>query len=160
MLYSHRVNEQRHRCGIPLCLRKFVFIPLVTANLNCAKKKKKDPHFFSERKKQRSAGFSFCFLFFKTCCVWMKLARNHTDHKERKYSVLPFNPVMAYKQNGILWSGAHKSSEKEIVLHTTSTTFSSFSAGERAAVASDMVRSRAERSLRCVLEPICLNYTN
>lgn len=79
--------------------------------------------FFSKRKKQRSVGFSFCFPFFKTCCVWMKLACNHTDHKERKYSVLPFNPVMAYKQNGILWSGAHKSSEKEIVLHTTSTTF-------------------------------------
>lgn len=138
----------------PSCLRKFVFISLVTANLNCAKKKKKKKKmthifFFSKRKKRRSVGFSFCFLFFKICCVWMKLACNHTDHKERKYSVLPFNPVMAYKQNGVLWSRAHKSSEKEIVLHTTSTTFPSFSGeGERAVVAGDTVRSRARHKSR------------
>lgn len=47
------------------------------------------------------------------------------------------------------------------MLHTTSTTVPSFSGeGQRAVVAGDTVRSGAEHSLRCVLEPICLNYTN
>lgn len=127
------------------------------------KKKKWPTFFFSKRKKSREVWdfLSVSFFFFKTCCVWMKLACNHADHKERKYSVLPFNPVMAYKQTGILWSGAHKSTEKKIVLHTTSTTFPSFSGeGEPAVVAGDTARSRAEHRLRCVLEPICLNYTN
>lgn len=159
MLYSHRVNEQRHGCGIPLLFAQICFhSPCYRKSKLC--KEKKWPTFFFLKGKSREV-WDFLSFLFKTCCVWMKLACNHTDHKERKYSVLPFNPVMAYKQNGILWSGPHKSSEKEIVLHTTSTTFPSFSGeGDWAVVAGDTVRSRAEHSLRCVLEPICLNYTN
>lgn len=48
-------------------------------------------------------GENHCEILFKTYCLWMKLACNHTDHRDRNRnrmgsSVLPFNLFMAHKQ--------------------------------------------------------------